>query len=155
MDALLRRLEALKRDELRIDSRPAGGAVLGAYTTRRRGSGARPYQTVLSAVDPIEARCDCPDFLKNSLGICKHVLIVLEHLHARPRLLQQALKEQESLRGPCPGPALGPDPPLDRRRRLARPRRLGPPRPSRTGARRTDGSRPGSGSGAETTGSWS
>ena len=95
MDALLRRLDALKRDELRIDSRPSGGEVLGAYTTRRRGSGARPYQTVLSALEPIEARCDCPDFVKNSLGICKHVMIVLEHLYSKPRLLQQAHKEQE------------------------------------------------------------
>jgi hypothetical protein len=95
MDALLRRLEVLKRDELRIDSRPAEGAVLGAYTTRRRGSGARPYQTVLSAVEPIEARCDCPDFVKNSLGLCKHVMIVLENLYGKPRLLQQARKEQE------------------------------------------------------------
>ena len=73
----------LKRDELRIDARPDDGAVLGAYATRRRGSGARPYQTVLSAIDPIEARCDCPDFVKNSLGICKHVLIVLEHLYSQ------------------------------------------------------------------------
>jgi superfamily II DNA or RNA helicase len=95
MDALLRRLEALKRDELRIDTRPGNGAVLGVYTTRRRGSGARPYQTVLSAVEPIEARCGCPDFLKNSLQICKHVMIVLEHLYSKPRLLQQAHKEQE------------------------------------------------------------
>jgi superfamily II DNA or RNA helicase len=95
MDALLRRLEAIKRDELRIDTRPVDGQVLGAYTTRRRGSGARPYQTILHAAEPIEARCDCPDFIKNSLGICKHVLIVLEHLHSKPRLLQQARKEQE------------------------------------------------------------
>ena len=40
--------------------------------------------------------CDCPDFLKNSLGVCKHILTVLEHLYARPRLLQKALKEQEA-----------------------------------------------------------
>src|SRR6516225_8203352 len=72
MDALLRRLEGIKRDELRIDTRPGEGQVLGTYTTRRRGAGARPYHTILSAVEPIEARCDCPDFVKNSLGICKH-----------------------------------------------------------------------------------
>src|SRR5262249_6966967 len=66
LDALLRRLEAIKRDELRIDTRPGQGQVLGAYTTRRRGAGARPYQTVVSSIDPIDARCDCPDFVKNS-----------------------------------------------------------------------------------------
>src|SRR5207249_2674684 len=61
-------------------------------------SGVRPYRTILSGIDPIEARCDCPDFVKNSLAVCKHILIVLEHLHVKPRLLQQALKEQERLR---------------------------------------------------------
>jgi superfamily II DNA or RNA helicase len=95
LDATMRRLEAIRRDELRIDSRPESGRALGAYTTRRRGSGARPYRTILAGIDPIEARCDCPDFVKNSLGLCKHALIVLEHLHVRPKLLRQARKEQE------------------------------------------------------------
>jgi superfamily II DNA or RNA helicase len=103
MEALLRRLEAIRRDELRIDTRPGDGQVLGAYTTRRRGSAARPYQTILHAIRPIEARCDCPDFIKNSLGICKHVLIVLEHLYSKPRLLEQARKEQEF--APAAGPS--------------------------------------------------
>jgi superfamily II DNA or RNA helicase len=103
MEAVLRRLESIRRDNLRVEARPAEGRLLGLYVTRRSGSGSRPYRTVLLGVDPIEGRCDCPDFLKNSLGLCKHVLAVLEHLHARPRLLQQATKEQEwsdaSLRG--------------------------------------------------------
>ncbi len=50
---------------------------------------------MLIGVDPIQGRCNCPDFLKNSLGLCKHLLVVFEHLHARPRILQQAQKEQE------------------------------------------------------------
>ena len=49
---------------------------------------------MIREVDPIEGRCDCPDFVKNSLGICKHILVVLEHLHARPRLLQQASRSR-------------------------------------------------------------
>ncbi len=96
MDALLRRLDSARRDGLRLDARPEGGRVLGPYATKRPGAGVRPYATLLEGVDPIEGRCDCPDFLKNSLGVCKHVLAVLEHLHARPKLLRQALKEQES-----------------------------------------------------------
>jgi superfamily II DNA or RNA helicase len=95
MDAVVRRLESIRRDNLRVDARPTDGRLLGLYLTRRAGTGARPYQTVLHGVDPIDARCNCPDFLKNSLGLCKHVLVVLEHLHARPRVLQQAMKEQE------------------------------------------------------------
>jgi superfamily II DNA or RNA helicase len=95
MEAVLRRMESTRRDNLRVEARPAEGRLLGLYITRRSGSGSRPYRTVLLGVDPIEGRCDCPDFLKNSLGLCKHVLAVLEHLHARPRLLQQATKEQQ------------------------------------------------------------
>ena len=87
MDALLRRLEC------RSTGQPADRVAAG------RGAGARPLRhpaaglglAALShgspGVDPIDAPCDCPDFLKNSLGVCKHVLVVLEHLHARPRLL--------------------------------------------------------------------
>ncbi len=95
MDALIRRIESIKQEKLRVESRPAGGRLLGTYATRRPGLGARPYRTMLIGVDPIDGRCDCPDFLKNSLGLCKHLLVVLEHLHARPRVLQQAQKEQE------------------------------------------------------------
>ena len=97
MDALLRRLDFAHRDELRIDTRPDGQRMLGTYVTRRKGtSSARPYQTVVRGVDPIVARCDCPDFVKNSLGICKHVLTVLEMIHEKPKRWQQALREQEA-----------------------------------------------------------
>ena len=99
MDALIRRIESIKQEKLRLESRPAEGRLLGIYATRRPGSGARPYRTLLLGVDPIEGRCDCPDFLKNSLGVCKHLLTVLEHLHTRPRVLQQAAKEQEWANG--------------------------------------------------------
>jgi hypothetical protein len=90
-DALLRRLESAKKDGLRIGARPEDGSRLGYYATRRRNSGVRPYRTMLYGVEPIDECCDCPDFLKNSLGVCKHLLSVLEHLHSKPRLLRQAL----------------------------------------------------------------
>jgi len=96
IDAVLRRLDSARKDALRIDARPEGGAVYGPYATRRRESGTRPYRTVLRGVDPIEAGCDCPDFLKNSLGVCKHALAVLEHLHGRPRLLRKAEADQRA-----------------------------------------------------------
>ena len=95
LEALFRRLDAAHEDRLRIETRPPDGRMLGLWATRRPGSGARPYRTVLVGIDPIGARCDCPDFLRNSLGLCKHSLTVLEHVHARPRLLQHAVKEQE------------------------------------------------------------
>ena len=95
MDALIRRFDSIKQEKLRVESRPAKGKLLGLYATSRPGLGARPYRTLLAGVDPIQGRCDCPDFLKNSLGLCKHLLVVLDHLHARPRILRQAIKEQE------------------------------------------------------------
>jgi superfamily II DNA or RNA helicase len=94
-DALLRRLDSSQRDKLRVESRPPGGKLLGPYATRRPGSGSRPYRTVLHGVNPLHGRCDCPDFVKNSLALCKHILVALEHICARPRLLQQARNEQE------------------------------------------------------------
>jgi superfamily II DNA or RNA helicase len=104
MDALLRRLESARNDGLRIATRPPNGALLGPYTTKRPGSESRPYRTSLHAVEPFEGRCDCPDFLKNSLGVCKHILVVLENLHAKPRLLERARKEQQrSLSTPAAG----------------------------------------------------
>ncbi len=95
MDATPRRLESAQKDKLRVESRPAEGRLLGMYVTRRPGSGSRPYSTALHGVDPVQGRCDCPDFVKNSLGVCKHILVVIDHLYQRPRLLQQAKKEQE------------------------------------------------------------
>jgi hypothetical protein len=95
MDAILRRFEASREEKLRVEARPPGDRLLGLWSTRRPGSGSRPYRTVLIGLNPIETRCDCPDFLRSSLGVCKHGLVVLEHLYAHPRLLQQAIKEQE------------------------------------------------------------
>src|SRR5437879_5790346 len=53
MDALLRRVEAVRQDKLRIEARPADGHLLGLYATRRPGSGSRPYRTILQGVDPV------------------------------------------------------------------------------------------------------
>ncbi|HKM55053.1 MAG TPA: SWIM zinc finger family protein, partial [Isosphaeraceae bacterium] len=113
LDALLRRLESARKDELRIEQRPGKGQVLGLYATRRRGSEARPYRTIVLGVDPLQGRCDCPDYLRNSLGLCKHLLAVLDYVHARPGLLKQAQKEQERNAGATfSGPVWDPVRPL-------------------------------------------
>jgi superfamily II DNA or RNA helicase len=98
MDALLRRLDVARRDGLRVSERPEAGQPLGLYATRRKGSEVRPYNTMLLGVDPIEGRCDCPDFVKNSLGACKHILVVLEYVYSRPRSLQRAIADQKEAR---------------------------------------------------------
>jgi superfamily II DNA or RNA helicase len=117
MEALLRRIGFGIRDQLVVGSRPPGGRALGVYSTRRAGetktpgqaktghsrarSGrsrrhgtSRPYTTVLEQVHPPRGSCDCADFLRGSLGLCKHLLVVLEDLHASPKRLQAALAEQ-------------------------------------------------------------
>jgi hypothetical protein len=93
LEALLRRIAFGKADRLQIVSRPGGGRLLGPYATRRKGSPARPYRTLLRRVDPIEGHCDCPDFLRSSLGLCKHLLAVLEDVSARPRAFEKAKRE--------------------------------------------------------------
>ena len=78
MRAVLRRCAFAKRDGLRVTARPPGGRPLGIYRTAREGKSTRPYRTLIAGVQPIGASCDCPDFLRNSLGLCKHALVVLE-----------------------------------------------------------------------------
>ena len=80
MEAVLRRCQFGKQDGLEVASRPPRGAPFGIYATRRAGSSERPYTTMLERADPIGGSCDCPDFLRNSLGICKHLLVVLDDM---------------------------------------------------------------------------
>jgi superfamily II DNA or RNA helicase len=95
LDAVLRRVESARQDKLKVRSRPADGRVLGNYATERARSTLRPYDTLVLSIEPIDARCDCPDFVKNSLGLCKHVLVTIEHIYARPTLLRRAIKQKE------------------------------------------------------------
>ena len=75
LEAALRRLSAAKQDGLVVATAPSSG--LGVFTTRRKGSHARPYKILLEEIEPLRATCDCRDFVRNSLGLCKHVLTVL------------------------------------------------------------------------------
>jgi SNF2-related domain/Helicase conserved C-terminal domain len=95
MEALLRRVRFAARDELKVSGRPGGRRVLGRYETRRRGSRVRPYTSLVTAVDPLRGSCSCPDYLRGSLGLCKHLLVVLEQIIASPGRLKRALREQE------------------------------------------------------------
>ncbi|MBI2828108.1 MAG: SWIM zinc finger family protein [Acidobacteria bacterium] len=77
LDAVLRRCASTQMDGIRIVGRPRG-RLLGVYSTRRRGSRTPPYRTLLRGIEPLDGSCECPDFLRNSLGVCKHVIAVLE-----------------------------------------------------------------------------
>jgi len=111
--ALERRWSFARRDGLVVATRPERGRLLGAYTTarpparatggkRRAGRAAalghdvRPYTTFLERINPLVANCNCPDYLRSSLGVCKHLLVVLADVHGKPRRAAAALRESQS-----------------------------------------------------------
>src|SRR6266851_1608538 len=98
LDAVLRRCASTHTDEIQIVGRPRGRR-LGLYATRRRGSSARPYRTLLRRIEPLDGSCECPDFLRSSLGLCKHLVAVLEDLISNRR---RPDVERESVPDPTP-----------------------------------------------------
>jgi hypothetical protein len=84
LDAVLRRCASAQTDVIQIVRRPRG-RLLGLYATRRRGSRTRPYRMLLRRIEPLDGSCECADFLRNSLGLCKHLFAVLERVISRPR----------------------------------------------------------------------
>ena len=72
---------------------------MGLYATRRRGSHARPYRTLLRRIEPLDGSCECADFLRSSLGLCKHLVAVLEDVVSKGRRVQV---EPESAPEPAP-----------------------------------------------------
>src|SRR5437867_8063577 len=93
LEALLRRFAFGRADQLQIVARPPKGRRLGLYATRRSGSPARPYRTLLRSIEPFEGSCDCADFLRSSLGLCKHLLTVLEAVASRRGGLKETGRE--------------------------------------------------------------
>jgi hypothetical protein len=84
LDAIVRRAIFARRDDLVVSRRPRGRLGLGMYQTARRGDDQRPYRTLLAALDPIIGSCDCKDYSKGSLGVCKHLLVVLDDMASKP-----------------------------------------------------------------------
>jgi hypothetical protein len=89
LDAVLRRCASAHSDDVQVVGRPRG-RPLGLYQTRRRGSRARPYRTMLRRIEPIEGSCECPDFLRSSLGLCKHLVAVLEEVGPKRARIEMA-----------------------------------------------------------------
>ncbi len=101
LEALIRRMTFAVRDKLVVVAKPARGAALGRYTTGRARtpgrrqprdarSAQRPYATSLESIEPLLGSCDCPDFVRSSLGLCKHLLVVLDAVHRAKRLVESA-----------------------------------------------------------------
>ena len=103
LEALLRRLSFAQRDELSIVKRPDAGRMLGLYSlagkqvqngTKSKRRVVRPYRTALYGIEPVLGSCDCPDFVRGCLGLCKHLLTVIESVVSGPKKRAQALQEQ-------------------------------------------------------------
>jgi SNF2-related domain/Helicase conserved C-terminal domain len=145
LDALHRRRRFGERDQLVVASRPPDGAVLGLYATARKGqgqgngnggngngkgkgksngrAGSRPYTTLLASLVPLRGSCDCADFLRSSLGVCKHLLCVVDDVCSKPARVEAAEREQARVSAVPVGavwwdPALPLSGPLDRARGL-------------------------------------
>ena len=90
LDALARRHAFAQRDGLRVAERPAAGLV-GVYRTGAHGTGSRaerrPYHTALLSVEPLRTSCSCADFVRSSLGLCKHGLTLLDTLDKAGKLV--------------------------------------------------------------------
>ena len=84
LDAVLRRCASTHTDEIRIVGRPRR-RLLGLSAPRRGGSRARPYRTLLRRIEPLDGSCECADFLRSSLGLCKHLVAVLEDVVSKRR----------------------------------------------------------------------
>jgi superfamily II DNA or RNA helicase len=97
LEALLRRCASSHDDDIQIVGRPRR-QLLGLYATRRRGSRARPYRTLLRRLEPLDGSCECADFLRSSLGLCKHLVAVLEHVFSKGR--RRGVEREVS--GPAP-----------------------------------------------------
>jgi superfamily II DNA or RNA helicase len=93
MEALLRRIRSVGTDDL-VGESAAG--YLGVRQTRRKGkrNGARPYTTLLRSIDPPAGSCDCPDYTKSSLGLCKHLLAIVVWIHGKDRFAQAAAEQR-------------------------------------------------------------
>jgi hypothetical protein len=98
MEALLRRVRSSRDGDLQVVRGPAGRSRVGVYRIRRSGSPAE-YSALLSSIDPPVGSCDCPDYGRSSLGLCKHLIASLEHAARRgPR--RQVVSPPGAISGP-------------------------------------------------------
>lgn len=91
-EAILRRLVSVRAQEIAVVEGPGRGAWGRYHLTRADAEGTLPYDVRLSSLAPVQGSCDCADYLRASLGLCKHLLAVLVHLARKPRAFQAILR---------------------------------------------------------------
>ena len=100
MEALLRRVKSVDREELTTVTVPPRGSPFGNYSVARASTGTRgrkdprPYAVRLETLSPLDGSCDCPDFLRGSLGLCKHLLTVVHYVLGTKTVLAAALSQR-------------------------------------------------------------
>ncbi len=67
------------RDEKLLVERSSGKKLYGDYRVSNPGSGGR-YTVGLRGFDVGDNTCTCPDYKANTLGTCKHIEAVLDHV---------------------------------------------------------------------------
>jgi superfamily II DNA or RNA helicase len=86
LDALARRHGFAVRDGLVVATPLRISMPLRTYRTRGQQDKQRtprPYETALLSLAPLRMSCSCADFVRSSLGLCKHCLVVMEALHGQ------------------------------------------------------------------------
>ncbi|MBN1761009.1 MAG: DEAD/DEAH box helicase [Chitinispirillaceae bacterium] len=78
---LLRRTDRANKE--RMTAKPVDGKNIWTdYVVTNRESG-KSYRVALRGWERGESYCSCPDFRKNTLGTCKHILYVIERTRKR------------------------------------------------------------------------
>ncbi len=76
---------------LRASGRAAKARGKGGNAGRGK---TRPYRTELSSFVPLRGSCDCADFVRSSLGVCKHLLCVLDDVCSSRKRVEAVEREQ-------------------------------------------------------------
>ena len=79
--ALAEREERARTEKMRLSSLDPQ-EIWTDYTVTNAASG-KSYRVALRGWRPGESYCSCPDFRKNTLGTCKHILHALEKVRRR------------------------------------------------------------------------
>jgi superfamily II DNA or RNA helicase len=92
LEAILRRVASIRTQEIAVVQEPRRGPWGRYVLGRADADGTLPYDVRLASSAPVRGSCDCADFLRGALGLCKHLLAVLEHLARKPRAFGQIMK---------------------------------------------------------------
>jgi hypothetical protein len=79
--AIAERKERARTEKMRLTS-VSPHEIWTDYTLTNSASG-KSYRVALRGWQPGESYCSCPDFRKNTLGTCKHILYALEKVRRR------------------------------------------------------------------------